>query len=179
MPSGKGRICAVGGFLLAQAAVAVADASMATPFDPHALLNAPLMANLATTCADGPRNAPMWFLWEDGAIWLPSDTSASSVRRIADDPRVAVDVARFDPDTGVLLHLGLRGRAQVVAMDGDRFRRLLARYLGPDAAAWNPWFIANIARIGAPDGRFIRLQPDSTFTNNVSFFRTGPELAWP
>lgn len=152
---------------------------MPVPFDPETLLSRPLMVVLATTCAEGPRNAPMWYLWEDGALWMPSDTGTSTVRRIADDPRVAAEIVEFDREDGVLLHLGLRGRAEVLAMEPDRFRRLLARYLGPDEATWNPWFIDKIARIDDPDGRWIRLSPDSIFTNNVSFFRTGPELAFP
>ena len=30
-----------------------------------------------------------------------------------------------------------------------------------------------------PDGRLIRLAPDSVFTNNVSYFLNGPDLSWP
>lgn len=67
----------------------------------------------------------------------------------------------------------------VQEMDPDRFRRLLAKYLGPDQSTWNEWFLADIAMIDDPDGRLIRLVPDSIFTNNVSYFRTGPDLAWP
>lgn len=152
---------------------------MPRPFDPDALLSAPLIANLATSCPDGPRNAPVWYLWEDGALWMPGSRDTASVRRLQADPRCAVEITRFDNAAGILLHLGLRGRASVGPMDPARFRRLLAKYLGPDEATWNPWFIDTIARIDDPDGRLIRLAPDTTFTNNVSFFRTGPGLAWP
>lgn len=148
------------------------------PFDPAPVLALPLMANLATLSPDGPRNAPVWFLWEDGALWMPSATSSSSTARLAADPRAAVEIVKFDAAEGILLHLGLRGRAEVVPMDVPLFRRLLAKYLGADEAGWNPWFIANVARFDDPDGRFVRLVPDSIFTNNVSFFRTGPALAW-
>jgi hypothetical protein len=137
------------------------------------------MAILATVAPEGPRTAPVWFVWEDGALWMLGASDGSSVRRIAADPRVAVEIVAFDAAAGVLLHLGLRGRAEVRAMDPDRFRRLLARYIGPDPAAWNPWFIDHVARIDDPDGRMIRLAPDTVFTNNVSHFRTGPDLAWP
>lgn len=150
-----------------------------TPFDAEIVLTAPLMVNLATSSADGPRNAPMWFLWEDGALWMPSDAGASSVRRIGEDPRVAAEIVDFDVAGGRLLHLGLRGRAEVLAMDVARFKRLLAKYLGRDEAAWNPWFIDKVARFDDPAGRLIRLAPESVFTNNVSFFLTGPELAAP
>jgi hypothetical protein len=152
---------------------------MPRPFDPEALLHLPLMANLATLCDEGPRNAPVWFQWEEGALWMLADAENSSVRRVQRDPRCAVEIVHHDNAAGVLAHLGMRGRAEVVAMRPDVFRRLLARYLGPDPEGWNPWFIENVARIEDPSGRLIRLKPDQMFTNNVSFFRTGPALAWP
>jgi len=151
---------------------------MPTPFDPEDVLRLPLMANLATIDADGaPRNAPVWFHWEGSALFMLSDETASSARRIARDPRVAVEIVQYDNRGGILRHVGLRGRATVMPMDPALFRRLLARYLGPDEAAWNPWFIDTVARIDDPAGRLIRLVPDSVFTNDVSFFRTGPDLA--
>lgn len=152
---------------------------MAREFDPAALLNRPLMANLATLSEEGPRNAPVWFLWEDGALWMLGAATGSSIRRLQVDPRCAVEIVRFDADAGILLHLGLRGVATVEPMSEGRFRRLLSKYLGEDEAAWNPWFIETVARIEDPDGRMIRLLPASVFTNNVSHFRTGPDLAWP
>jgi hypothetical protein len=156
-----------------------AIALMARPFDPEALLAMPLMANLATLSPDGPRNAPVWFLWEMNALWMLGSAEGRSVQRLEADPRCAVEIVHFDNAGGVLLHLGLRGVARVLPMDGALFRRLLCKYLGPDEAAWNPWFIAHVAAIDDPSGRLIRLEPDSLFTNNVSYFRTGPELAWP
>jgi general stress protein 26 len=152
---------------------------MPRPFDPSEVLSRPLMANLATVAADGaPRNAPGWVIWEDGAIWLLGSADGSSVARLAADPRCAVEIVHLDNVGGILLHLGLRGSATVEPMSPDRFRRLLARYLGPEAG-WNTWFIENVAGIDDPDGRMIRLVPESIFTNNVSYLRTGPELAWP
>jgi hypothetical protein len=150
---------------------------MKTAFDPDGILHLPLMANLATRAADGsPRNAPVWFHWEDGALWMPGSEGNASVDRIAADPRVAVEIVDYDNARGVLRHLGFRGRASIEPMDPDLFRRLLTRYLGkPDT--WNDWFIAEIARIDDPAGRLVRVQPETTFTNDVSFFRTGPDLA--
>lgn len=152
---------------------------MGERFDPDALLGAPLMANLATVGPDGPRNAPVWFLWEAGALWMLGSRDSSSVRRLEQDPRCAVEIVHFSNDQGVLLHLGLRGSARVRPMAADLFRRLLAKYLGRDESAWNQWFVDTIARIEDPAGRLIELKPDSTFTNSVSFFRTGPGFAWP
>lgn len=152
---------------------------MARAFDPDAVLSLPLMAHLATASPDGPRTTPVWFLWDDTAMWMLGDAGGSSVRRLRDDARCAVDVVHFDNEAGVLLHLGLRGRAEIVKQVGAQFRRLLAKYLGPDEATWNRWFIDTVAQIDAPSTRMIRLAPETVFTNNVSYFRTGPELAWP
>ena len=150
---------------------------MGTPFDPEEVLARPLMAVLSTASPEGPRGAPVWYQWEEGALWMLSSAGASSAGRIAADPRVAVEIVDYDNAAGILRHLGLRGRASVEASDPARFRRLLARYLGPDPVRWNGWFVENVARIGAPSGRMIRLEPESVFTNDVSFFRTGPSLS--
>ncbi|MEX5726994.1 hypothetical protein Ga0609869_000347 [Rhodovulum iodosum] len=152
---------------------------MGEPFDPEAVLGRPLIATLATVCPEGPRAAPVWYLWEDGALWMLGSAAGSSVRRLTADPRCAVEIVDFDNAAGILLHLGLRGEATVGPMVPARFRRLLAKYLGPDPSGWNPWFVDRIARIDDPYGRLICLRPASVFTNNVSFFRTGPDFAWP
>ncbi|MER8645219.1 pyridoxamine 5'-phosphate oxidase family protein [Mesorhizobium sp. M1252] len=66
---------------------------MPKKFDPNDVLSRPLMANLATVTADGaPRNAPMWFIWEDAAIWLLGSTGASAVKHLERDPRCAVEI---------------------------------------------------------------------------------------
>lgn len=151
---------------------------MPCPFDPEDVLCLPLIACLATSDTEGaPRNAPVWFHWEDGALFMLADEGSSSLRRIEHDPRVAVEIVDYDNARGIMRHLGLRGHASVEQMDEALFRRLLARYLGEDESLWNPWFIENVARLADPTGRLLRLVPDSIFTNDVSFFRTGPELA--
>jgi hypothetical protein len=151
---------------------------MGQVFDPQALLQLPLMANLATICAQGPRNSPVWFLWEEGAIWMLGDKDGSSVKRLTADPRCAVEIVHFNPANGQLLHLGMRGSASIAPMDPRLFERLLGKYLGTDSTRWNAWFVDNIAQIDNPTGRLIALKPESFFTNNVSYFRTGPALAW-
>tara|TARA_B100000780_G_scaffold258386_1_gene208710 strand:+ start:298 stop:471 length:174 start_codon:yes stop_codon:yes gene_type:complete len=56
---------------------------MGIKFHPSELLERPLMANVARVAADGtPRNAPMWYIWEENAIWLLGPTSFSSVKRL-------------------------------------------------------------------------------------------------
>ncbi|WP_062222885.1 pyridoxamine 5'-phosphate oxidase family protein [Aureimonas sp. D3] len=148
-------------------------------FDPVELLTLPLMANLATVSSDGaPRNSPVWFIWEDSTLWMPGAQGASAVKRLQQDSRCSVEIVHFDNDAGILLHLGFRGHALIEPNCPALFKRLLRKYLGPESN-WNEWFIENVARIDSPSGRMIRLVPESTFTNNVSFFKTGPVLAWP
>lgn len=150
---------------------------MPTEFDPNLVLSRPLMANLSTVTPEGhPRNSPVWFAWEDGALWMLSDTSSSSPKRIKANPNVAVEVVDYDNAQGILRHVGLRGTATLHPMDTALFHRLLLRYLGPEPQQ-NQWFIDNVARIDDPNGRLIRLAPTSVFTNDVSIFRTGPSLA--
>lgn len=153
---------------------------MPRAFDPIAVLSKPLMATLSSLSEDGaPRTAPVWYIWEDEALWMLGGADGSTVRRLGRDPRCSVEITDFDREAGILLHVGLRGTADITPMDTDRFRRLLQLYLDGGEATWNPWFIDNVACIDDPDGRMIRLAPDSIFTNNVSYFRTGPDLAWP
>lgn len=145
--------------------------------DKEIVLAMPMMAFLGTVEGSKPRVAPVWFLWEDAALWMLGDKSGSSVKRISENPECAVEIVHFDIANGVLLHLGLRGRAVVEKSDPQRFRRLLGKYLGDDHLNWNKWFIKNVARIEDEDGRMIKLVPESFFTNDVSYFRTGPDLA--
>ena len=60
--------------------------------------------------------------------------------------------------------------------DPQRFRRFLGKHLGDDQLKWNKWFIKNIASIGDEDGRMVKLESESFFTYNVTYFRTGPDL---
>ena len=124
------------------------DAGLIMPreFDPQAVLGLPLMANLATIAEDGaPRNAPVWFIWEEEALWMLGSAGGSAVKCIEREPRCAVEIVRFDNEAGILLHLGLRGAATIEPMTADRFRRLLHKYLGPREEDWNGWFIDNVA----------------------------------
>jgi len=54
-------------------------------FDIDDFLQRPLFAHLATASEDGPRESPVWFLWEDGAIWLIGNSRDSFQKRIQKD----------------------------------------------------------------------------------------------
>jgi hypothetical protein len=122
-------------------------------FDPMVVLAEPLIAHLATGSTDGPRDSPVWFHWEEEAIWLIATSRDSFPKRLRIEPRCAIGVVDFDIERGVLRHVGVRGA---------------------DADAWNAWLID---RVVEPLDLMIRATPRSMVAKDVSFFRTGPDLA--
>jgi hypothetical protein len=143
---------------------------MEQTFDIDTFLQRPLFAHLATSSEDGPRDSPVWFLWEDNAIWLIGNHRDSFPKRIRRDPRCAIGIVDFNLEKGFLQHLGMRGKAEVVPMDRARLHRLLARYLGDDETCWNQWFKEHVI-----DGLdlMVRFEPESIVTRDQSYFASG------
>lgn len=145
-------------------------AHMEATFDIHDFLQRPLIAHLATASENGPRESPVWFLWEEGAIWLIGNRRDSFPKRIQQDGRCAIGIVDFDLEKGLLQHVGMRGSATVIPMDGARLHRLLARYLGDDERSWNPWFREHVI-----DGLdlMVRFEPESIVARDHSYFASG------
>jgi hypothetical protein len=139
--------------------------------DVDAFLQRPLMAHLASASPDGPRDSPVWFLWEDRALWLVGTSRDSFPRRIAADGRCAVGVVDLDLPSGRLEHVGMRGTAEVVALDPGRLHRLLARYLGEEETGWDPWFREHV--IDHLD-LMVRFVPTSVVARDLSYFAGAP-----
>ncbi len=137
--------------------------------DIEEVLARPLMAHLATSSLDGPRDSPVWFLWEDGAVWLIGNHRDSFPRRVEQDGRCAMGIVDFDLSRGVLLHVGMRGLAEVVPLDSGRLYRLLSRYLGADKGRWNADFHRTV--IDHLD-LMVRFVPSSIVTRDQSYFAT-------
>lgn len=89
---------------------------------------------------DGARESPVWYLWEENAIWLIGNTGDSFPKQIRKDGRCAIGIVDFDLSRGFLQHGGFRGHATVVPLDKELLYRLLRRYLGNDETTWNPQF---------------------------------------
>lgn len=95
------------------------DGDLLIDADPLAgeLLAARLIANLATLNRDGSIHlVAMWFLWQDGAVLIPTSHSTRKVRNLRRDPRatVMIDDSRGGFDLrGVTTY----GRAEVVTGD--------------------------------------------------------------
>lgn len=140
---------------------------MGNDFDIDDFLARPMFAHLATLSEDGPRESPVWFLWEDGAIWLIGNTRDSFPKRIQADGRCAIGIVDFDLQRSFLQHVGFRGMATLVPLDRGRLFRLLRRYLGNDESTWNPWFRVHV--IDELD-LMVRFEPTSTVVRDQSYF---------
>jgi nitroimidazol reductase NimA-like FMN-containing flavoprotein (pyridoxamine 5'-phosphate oxidase superfamily) len=135
--------------------------------DVDEFLSRPLFAHLATTSEDGPRESPVWFLWEEGALWiLGSRRTDSFPARLEREPRCAIGIVDFDLTTGLVQHVGFRGRATVEKLDRGREKRLLARYLGSDETQWDSRFRESLGDAGTV---FVRFEPETAVARDVSY----------
>lgn len=132
------------------------------------VLAAPVFAHLATATLDGaPRSSPVWFLWEEGAVWILGQRDEDSFpKRIAERPECALSIVDFDPRTGRVWHVGLRGTATIEAFALERAVRKLAKYLGPDRARWD----TDRFGLRRPERLvFVRFVPETVVVRDQSF----------
>lgn len=131
-------------------------------------LSRPLFGHLATVSVEGPRESPIWFLWEDGAVWIIGNSRADTfVHRIEHDPRCATGIVDFEPSEGRVEHAGFRGRATVEPFSKERAKRLLRRYLGDDERSWDAARFLNA--LDDPDNVLIRFLPDTAVARDQSY----------
>ncbi|HEY2865376.1 MAG TPA: pyridoxamine 5'-phosphate oxidase family protein [Casimicrobiaceae bacterium] len=140
---------------------------MAHDFDVDVFLQQPLVAHLATASPEGPRESPVWFLWEAGELWLVGNQRDSFPKRIQVEPRCAVGIVEFNLSRGRLRHVGIRGTGSIEAMDRGRLYRFLSRYLGENEAKWNPSFRSRV--IDRLD-LMVRVRPLSVVARDQSYF---------
>lgn len=137
--------------------------------DLDSFLERRLMAHLTTASPQGPRHSPVWFLWEDGYLWVIADSAQRSFPdRIERDPRCAIGIVDFDATTGRLHHVGFRGRATVEPHDPERAERLLTRYFRADKDRWNR------ERFGDPHEWgdqmvFVRFDPETVVARDQTY----------
>jgi len=138
--------------------------------DLEEFLARPLFGHLATASERGPRDSPVWFLWEDDAVWIiGSRVTDSFPDRVEADARCAVGIVDFDRRTGLVQHVGMRGRATVEPFDAQRARRLLTRYLGSDDRAWDDRFRATLTDPASEHAVLLRFVPDTVVARDISF----------
>jgi hypothetical protein len=131
------------------------------------ILARPLFAHLATASERGPRESPVWFLWEDEAVWIIGNYKTDSFpARIELEPRCALGIVDFDRASGLVQHAGFRGRARLLPHDALRLQRLLSRYLGPRLEEWDERFVKIL---GDADYVFVRFEPETAVVRDQSF----------
>src|SRR5512139_3616254 len=97
-----------------------------------------VILHLATTRPDGrPAVTPIWFIYEEGAIWFTPRAQSEWLGDLRREPRVALAIAEQPlPYRKVVIE----GRAELVYDLGkddawrERYRRIARRYVPPDAA---------------------------------------------
>ena len=130
------------------------------------VLSRPLFAHLSTAVENAPRESPVWFLWEDAALWIIGNYQTDSFpKRIELNPVCAIGIVDFDAATGLVQHVGFRGSARLEPHNADRMRRLLSRYMG-EVERWDPRFIEIL---DDPDYIFVRFEPESAVVRDQSY----------
>lgn len=97
-----------------------------------------VLMRIATVREDGaPAVTPIWFLFEEGAIWFTPRKRSSWFANLRRDPRVALCI---DEQPLPYRKVIVEGRAELVFDLGedeawrDRYRSIACRYVSPEAA---------------------------------------------
>ncbi|KGX87887.1 pyridoxamine 5-phosphate oxidase [Pontibacillus halophilus JSM 076056 = DSM 19796] len=133
-------------------------------FDLDKFLEKPLFAHLSTSSPEGPRDSPVWFLWEDKCLWIIGTPGDTFPLRIKEQPSCAIGIVDFDPGTGKVLHAGFRGKATVESFDSSLAKRLFTKYLGPNENNWDCRF-----KDQDPNNVLIRFAPETVVVRDQSY----------
>lgn len=135
----------------------------------EAFLARPLFGHLASQSPEGPRESPVWYLWEDETAWILGDASTDTFpSRIEREPACALGVVDFDAKRGLVQHVGIRGTGSVEPFDRALAERLLARYLGPDCDDWDRRFSEYVAE-PTETALLVRVDPETVVARDQSY----------
>jgi hypothetical protein len=130
------------------------------------ILSRPLFAHLATASEHGPRESPVWFLWENNALWIIGNYKTDSFpKRIEQESHCAVGIVDFDKSTGLVQHAGFRGCGFLQPYDKERMTRLFNRYMG-EVESWDLRFVE---LLDDTDYIFIRFDPETAVIRDQSY----------
>jgi hypothetical protein len=133
-------------------------------FDVTRFLSRPLVARLGTA---RPAVRPVWYLWEEERFWVLVGPWNRVPADIAADPNVAIVIDTCDLGTGECLQVAARGLGALMPFDTQRARRLLERYLGPDAGLWDERFRRYLSH--EPEAKLLAITPSSLSAQDLSF----------
>jgi hypothetical protein len=138
-------------------------------FELDEFLSRRLFAHLSTASEKGPRESPVWFHWDGAALWIiGGETFPQNLER---EPRCAIGIVDFDPDSGMLHHVGMRGTAAVEPYNAEIGRRIFVKYCGP-MENWDPRF--DDIRRGDCTYPMIRFTPETVVMRDQSY-KIGPQ----
>jgi nitroimidazol reductase NimA-like FMN-containing flavoprotein (pyridoxamine 5'-phosphate oxidase superfamily) len=105
----------------------------------------------ANTASGFPTVTPLWFLWQEGALWAACKPDAAIVKLLRQDGRCAFDISVETPP-----YCGVRGRGKAeVLPDGLAvLRPLLDRYVDERKRGFRAWLLAR-----SEDECAIRIDP--------------------
>jgi hypothetical protein len=127
-----------------------------SPDEVDAFLAEQRTCRVATVGRNGPHATPLWFVWQDGALWLTSLSRSQRWTDLQNDPRIAVVVDAGEA-YGELRGVELRGRVEVVG-EVPRTGEPVPDLDGPEQAFADRYTDGAIVR----DGRhaWLRLVPE-------------------
>lgn len=108
----------------------------------------------------GPQLSPVWYSYEDGCIWIPTELKVAKVANISRDPEVSFCVDdKEPPHKGVVFYC----TAEIITDNiVDRRRRIMSRYIGDEEGS----MLSNEPR---PLGMaLLRLVPHRTYSYDYS-----------
>jgi hypothetical protein len=131
-----------------------------------AFLDRPLFCFLAQESESGARVSPLWFRWEDETLWNVARLEGRSYPdRVREFPRSAAAVVDFDPPTGRVEHVGMRGVARLEPYDEALAGRLFEKYLGEDRTDWPEMFV----EFDTSGYRLLALEPETIVARDQSY----------
>jgi PPOX class probable F420-dependent enzyme len=127
-----------------------------TPAQLEAYLTHPWHAIVGTNPSDGPPQlSPVWFVYEDGCIYIGMRAGCAKHRNLQRDPRISVCIDAGHPDARAVI---IYGTAELIGDDNplrNRMRwRIIRKYHETEEAARNyadeVWELPSVIVIVAP-----------------------------
>jgi hypothetical protein len=135
--------------------------------DLDSFLDRRLFCFIAQGSPEGPRVSPLWYLWEADTLWCIATRTRSYVDRIDDNPQTAVAIVDFDPEAGLVQHVGMRGLSRIEPFDPALGDQLLGRYLGENENGWPDRF----RDLSVEDHAILRFNPSTVVARDQSYPR--------
>jgi hypothetical protein len=134
-------------------------------FDLEEFLSRPLFAHLATAGETGPRHSPVWFHWDGQYVWIIGGLTFP--KNIAMQPACALGIVDFSCATGLVHHVGMRGKAAILPFDSLTVQTIYGKYFGNAPEDWDKRFESSWN--GKHPVPLIRFEPETVVIRDQSY----------